>query len=151
MWRRQIPGLLAVPDVFINGYLQRVQGASSSSTVRERISKIVGNLVTEKNEYTIEADVRIDGSDIQANCRIARLGNRASDEMLLKMRRFYLLLCVLIYLIMGCDTIGDIIDPYDAPLISDEEIVLSAGNLTIGDTLTALVSATNPETGPLTY
>ncbi|MGD9898233.1 MAG: hypothetical protein AB7T22_03805 [Calditrichaceae bacterium] len=79
------PGSIGVPDVFINGYQNRVQGASSSSAARDRISKIVGSLVTEKNEYTIESDLRINGSVIQAKCRIARLGNQAADEMLLKM------------------------------------------------------------------
>ncbi|MGD9898232.1 MAG: Ig-like domain-containing protein [Calditrichaceae bacterium] len=70
----------------------------------------------------------------------------------MNMRKFYLSLGAIIVLIfIGCDTIGDIIDPYNAPVISDEGILLSAGNLMIGDTLTASVSATNPETGPLTY
>ncbi len=68
------------------------------------------------------------------------------------MRKYFLLSGALIILsFTGCDTIEDIIDPYDAPIISDEGIVLSAGNLTIGDTLTASVSATNSESGPLTY
>ncbi len=79
------PGSIGVPDVFINGYRNRIQGASSSAAARDRISKIVGNLVIEKNEYTIESEVHVNGSGIRANCRIARLGYQSADEMMLKM------------------------------------------------------------------
>jgi len=61
--------------------------------------------------------------------------------------RLFLILFVLI--IMSCKELGDAIQKYEPPIIKD--LLLSANVVIPGDTITATVTATNPEKGVLTY
>jgi hypothetical protein len=75
-----------VPDVFINGTGNRVQGASSVSSVLSRLNAALVDQVILENQYTLQpGEVKINGSEVNASCTIARLGNRSSENLLLKM------------------------------------------------------------------
>jgi len=75
-----------VPDVFINGTGNRVQGASSVSSVMSRLNAVLADQVILENHYTLQpGEVKINGSEMSASCTIARLGNRSSENLLLKM------------------------------------------------------------------
>lgn len=73
-----------VPDLFVNGPQQRVQGASSVSNVITRLSTIVSNENIEKGYYTIEPEVEISNGTLSGLCRVARLGNRQASNLILK-------------------------------------------------------------------
>ena len=75
-----------VPDVFINGTGNRVQGASSVSSVLSRLNAALVDQVILENQYTLQpGEIKINGSEVNASCTIARLGNRSSENLLLKM------------------------------------------------------------------
>jgi hypothetical protein len=75
-----------VPDIFINGTGNRVQGASSVSSVINRLNAVLADLVILENHYTLQpGEAKINASEISASCKIARLGNRSSENLLLKM------------------------------------------------------------------
>ncbi len=73
-----------VPDVFINGAANRVQGASGASNVIKRVQKIASELIVQTSEFTIEADFDVLNDKIEGSYRVARLGNHQSDEMLMR-------------------------------------------------------------------
>jgi hypothetical protein len=80
------PVMKGVPDVFINGIGDRVQGASSVSSVISRLNTIISDLVILENQFTLQpGEVKINSSEIIASCMIARLGSQSSDNLLLKM------------------------------------------------------------------
>lgn len=75
-----------VPDVFINGIADRVQGASSVSSVINRLNTIISELVVLENQFTLQpGQVNINSSEITTSCKIARLGSKSSENLLLKM------------------------------------------------------------------
>jgi len=75
-----------VPDIFINGSGNRVQGASSVSSVINRLNAVLADRVILENQFTLQpGEVKINASEISASCTIARLGNRSSENLLLKM------------------------------------------------------------------
>jgi len=74
-----------VPDLFLNGATDRVQGASSSTSVTNRVKNLATEQLLDDGMFTIEADFDLDGSTINGTYRIARLGNQSADEMLLRM------------------------------------------------------------------
>jgi hypothetical protein len=75
-----------VPDIFINGTGNRVQGASSVSSVLSRLNAVLADQVILENQFTLQpGEVKINGSEVNASCTIARLGNRSSENLLLKM------------------------------------------------------------------
>ena len=78
-----------VPDIFINGALNRVQGASSAQNVVNRAKVFAGNILDKMADYTLEADIVNQGNNINITYRIARLGNQTSDEMRLRILTTY--------------------------------------------------------------
>jgi len=75
-----------VPDIFINGTGSRVQGASSVSSVISRLNAVLADRVILENQFTLQpGKINLNGSEISASCTIARLGNRSSENLLLKM------------------------------------------------------------------
>ena len=80
------PGSKGVPDIFVNGTTGRVQGPSSINSVFNRLNIIIADLVVLRSYFTLEpVEVKMNGSEITASCKIARLGRESSEELLLKM------------------------------------------------------------------
>ncbi|GAB4377784.1 MAG: hypothetical protein Kow0042_25990 [Calditrichia bacterium] len=79
------PATRGVPDIFVNGTIGRIQGASSTTSVVARLDTLIAELVKERNYFTLEpADIQISSSALNATCKIARLGSEAAEEILLK-------------------------------------------------------------------
>ena len=79
------PNIKGVPDIFINGIGGRVQGASSSSNVSSRLNDILTNQVIFNNYFTLEpAEIILNNSQLSASCKIARLGNQSSEDLILR-------------------------------------------------------------------
>ncbi len=75
-----------VPDIFINGTTQRVQGAASVSGVTTRLNLILSELVILNNYFTLEpAAININSTELTASCKIACLGNQSAENLLLRM------------------------------------------------------------------
>lgn len=74
-----------VPDIFVNGAANRVSGASSVNSVRDRLNPIISELVIQKNEYFLEPSVEVNNTTINASCKVARLGNQAAADLRLKL------------------------------------------------------------------
>jgi hypothetical protein len=74
-----------VPDIFVNGAANRVSGASSVTSVRDRLNPIISELVIQKNEYILEPNIQVNGATINASCKVARLGNQAAADLRLKL------------------------------------------------------------------
>jgi len=74
-----------VPDLFLNGAVARVQGASAASNVKDRVKAFATNQLLEDGEYTIEVDFELNGSNIEGKYRIARLGKESSASTFLRM------------------------------------------------------------------
>lgn len=78
--------LKGVPDIFINGTTQRVQGASSVSSVINRLNSILSELVILNNQFTLEpGSIKVNASELTASCKLARLGSQSAEDLLLKM------------------------------------------------------------------
>ena len=79
------PNVKGVPDVFIMGSGQRVQGASSTSSVITRINSILSSLVVVNTFYTLEpATINISGNQLSMSCKLARLGNQSARDLSLR-------------------------------------------------------------------
>ncbi len=74
-----------IPDIFVNGAGNRVSGASSVNSVRDRLNPIISELVIQKNEYILEPNIQVNGTTINASCKVARLGNQAAAHLRLKL------------------------------------------------------------------
>jgi len=70
-----------VPDIFINGAVNRVQGASEVSNVIKRVQDIASELILNNSDYTIEAEFDVLANQVEGTYRIARLGNSRSDKL----------------------------------------------------------------------
>jgi hypothetical protein len=80
------PSLKGVPDIFINGISGRVQGASSIATVAARLNDIVAERVILTNHFTLEPQEPVlNNTSITAGCNIARLGNKPSEDLVLRL------------------------------------------------------------------
>jgi len=74
----------AVPDIYINGALNRITGAESPSDVKERIEPVADDLIVANNDYYIIPNLAVAGNEISINCSVARLGNKAISNNKLK-------------------------------------------------------------------
>jgi len=74
-----------VPDIFINGAANRIQGAYSSTSVKERIIDIISDLSLVENEYIFDTDISIVDNSINVKCKVARLRNRSVDNLRLRL------------------------------------------------------------------
>jgi len=71
----------AIPDVFINGYENRISGAANANSVNVHASGVVENLLSQKNYYRIEPVIENSGGNLSISCRIARLGNESAEGL----------------------------------------------------------------------
>jgi hypothetical protein len=75
-----------MPDIFVNGTDQRVQGASGVNSVMTRVNTILSKLTIDNTHFTLEpADVKVSGTTLEASCKIARLGNQIANNLLLRL------------------------------------------------------------------
>jgi hypothetical protein len=78
-------GAKGVPDIFINGAANRVQGAYSSASVKERIIDIISNLSLMETEYLLDTDISVLSGNINVKCKVARLKNRSAENLRLRL------------------------------------------------------------------
>jgi hypothetical protein len=80
------PAIKGVPDIFINGISQRVQGASGVSAVMSRLNAILSDMIIVNSYFTLEpGNIHVSDSEISATCKIARLGNQSAEDLLLRL------------------------------------------------------------------
>jgi len=80
----QFNSMAGVPDIFINGTRQRVQGASSVANSITRISNALSGMLNQNSEYSFEIEYRQSGSQVTPVVRIARLGETDARNITLK-------------------------------------------------------------------
>lgn len=78
-----------LPDLFLNGAADRVQGAFDVANVVTRAQNIVLEQLILDGAYTIEVDAEQNGDTISGNYRIARLGNKSSGDIFLRIYVVY--------------------------------------------------------------
>jgi len=74
--------LKGVPDVFINGSLYRIKGASSVDSAVDRIDSAIQSLLIENSFITIEPTVVKNDSKISISTKIARLGPQSISDII---------------------------------------------------------------------
>ncbi len=77
-------GNKGIPDVYINGIGERIQGASSVSSVLFRLQNVLQPLISENSSFTIEPDVSRSGNDIILKSTVARLGSDSAINFKLR-------------------------------------------------------------------
>ncbi len=80
----QFDGLKGVPDVFINGSVYRVKGASSVEAAIDRIDLAIQPLLIENTFFTIEPAVTRTNSKISISTKIARLGSESVSDIIVR-------------------------------------------------------------------
>jgi methionine aminopeptidase len=80
----QFDGLKGVPDVFINGSVYRVKGASSVETAIKRIDLAIQPLLIENTFFTIEPTVTRSNTKISISTKIARLGSEPISDIIIR-------------------------------------------------------------------
>lgn len=80
----QFDNLKAVPDIFINGTNQRVQGASSASYSLFRLEQALTEEIVKNNYYLIEIDYSRNGDTIRPKIHLARLGKGYGRDIVIK-------------------------------------------------------------------
>ena len=74
-----------VPDIFINGYKNRIQGASSVESVLSRVNTVLSSETGLNNYFTLEpTDIVLGDNQLRISCKIARLGNQSASNLLLR-------------------------------------------------------------------
>jgi len=73
-----------VPDVFFNGTLARVQGASGVQNSITRFSNALSGLLNKNSEFFIEIEYRRNGSEVIPEIKVARLGGSDAQNLVLK-------------------------------------------------------------------
>lgn len=74
------------PDIFVNGTANRVQGASSSAVVEERVGRFINDLLGNSGQYLLQPfGVSVTAGKVSAGCRIARLGNQEASQLRLRL------------------------------------------------------------------
>ena len=71
-----------VPDVYINGSVNRVKGASSIISATDRIDAAIQSLLIKNSFFTIEPTVRRKNSKISISTKIARLGSESISDII---------------------------------------------------------------------
>lgn len=80
----QFDNLKAVPDIFINGTSQRVQGASSTSYSLFRLEQALTDEIVRNSYYLMELNYSRSGSTIYPRIHLARLGNQTARSIVIK-------------------------------------------------------------------
>lgn len=70
----------AVPDVFFNGVLQRVQGASNAGTALLRYRSAVQNEIDKIAHFTLAAQKTISPTSLTVDVTVARLGDSSFEN-----------------------------------------------------------------------
>ena len=73
-----------VPDIFINGVTDRISGASSAQTVKDRLKGAIQNLLNDENRFLIQPEVTTNAQSLHISCRVVALGNQEAGPLLLK-------------------------------------------------------------------
>ncbi len=73
-----------VPDVFINGTIDRIKGASSLESAVERVEDAIQPLLIQNSFITIEPTVSRQGSIISLSAKIAKLGSESAEDLILR-------------------------------------------------------------------
>ncbi len=73
-----------LPDVFINGASQRVQGASSSESALLRLEEALVPELQKISKYTIEVETTVTNETITPTVTLARLGSNSSPSLVIK-------------------------------------------------------------------
>lgn len=76
--------LKGVPDVFINGSVDRIKGASSIENAIERVDNAIQPLLIENTFFTIEPTVTRTNSKISISTKIARLGSESISDIIIR-------------------------------------------------------------------
>jgi hypothetical protein len=76
--------LKGVPDVFINGTVDRIKGASSVEGAVERIDNAIQRLLIENSFFTIEPTVKRNNLTVSLSAKIARLGTGISSDIIVR-------------------------------------------------------------------
>ncbi len=74
-----------VPDVFINGSLDRVKGSSTIESAIERLERAILPLMKENSYYTVEPEVLIKGGKLEVNIKLARLGSTSAEKVFIRL------------------------------------------------------------------
>jgi hypothetical protein len=72
----------AVPDVFFNGFLQRVQGASSVATALLRYRRAVQNEIDKIAHFTLAAQKTTSATNVAVDVTVARLGSENFENFI---------------------------------------------------------------------
>ncbi len=79
------PGSKGVPDVFINGTADRVQGAyDGSGSTRIRLEQSIEPLLIKNSLFAIEPRISKSDADYELSATIARLGKSPAKDILVK-------------------------------------------------------------------
>jgi hypothetical protein len=78
------PGTKGVPDVYFNATAARIQGASIVSKTLLRLEEELQPFLVQNSFFTIEADVKREGSQVTISCQVARLGAAEANDILVK-------------------------------------------------------------------
>ncbi len=81
---RAFDGVKGVPDIFINGTRQRVQGASTVAFSLLRLETALADEVTANTYFSLGITTEMEDSHIIPVVRIARLGRHEAEEVMLK-------------------------------------------------------------------
>lgn len=76
--------LKGVPDVFINGVDNRIQGASSVQSALFRLQQVILSEMTKNSHFTIELSYQLDSGRLKPEATLARLGSKDVKNILLK-------------------------------------------------------------------
>lgn len=76
--------MAGVPDIFINGTLRRVQGASSVANSITRISAALSGMLNQNSSFSLEIEYRQSGDLVTPEVRVARLGDSDARDITLK-------------------------------------------------------------------
>jgi len=84
LYINKFDGLKGVPDVFINGSVDRVKGASSVEAAIERIDNVLQPLLIENSFFTIEPNVSRNNTNLSISTKIARLGSESISDIIVR-------------------------------------------------------------------
>jgi hypothetical protein len=77
-------GLKGVPDVFINGTVARVKGASNENSAIDRLDNAIQPLLIENTFFTIEPNVSKENTNLSISTKIARLGSESISDIIVR-------------------------------------------------------------------
>ena len=73
-----------MPDVFINGVVERIKGSSSVDNAIERLERVMLPLMKENSHFTIEPEIKYNGEKISVSVKLARLGSVSIENIFIR-------------------------------------------------------------------